>query len=203
MLPADAMLVLKEGALMKLSTKEIAYAALGTALISVCSWLSINLSPTLVPFTMQTFAVCLVTAVFGLKLGLWTVGCYIVLGALGAPVFAGFKGGFAALLGTTGGYIAGFMFTALIVGTAVEKFGRRIPVLVISMVLGILACYAFGTVWFIEVYARNSGPIGIGTALAWCVVPYLIPDALKVSLAAFLTGRLYPLFGKGVRYDKD
>lgn len=203
MLPADAMLVLKEGALMKLSTKEIAYAALGTALISVCSWLSINLSPTLVPFTMQTFAVCLVTAVFGLKLGLWTVGCYIVLGALGAPVFAGFKGGFAALLGTTGGYIAGFMFTALIVGTAVEKFGRRIPVLVISMVLGILACYAFGTVWFIEVYARNSGPIGVGTALAWCVVPYLIPDALKVSLAAFLTGRLYPLFGKGVRYDKD
>lgn len=188
---------------MKLSTKEIAYAALGTALISVCSWLSINLSPTLVPFTMQTFAVCLVTAVFGLKLGLWTVGCYIVLGALGTPVFAGFKGGFAALLGTTGGYIAGFMFTALIVGTAVEKFGRRIPVLVISMVLGILACYAFGTVWFIEVYARNSGPIGIGTALAWCVVPYLIPDALKVSLAAFLTGRLYPLFGKGVRYDKD
>ena len=188
---------------MKLSTKEIAYAALGVALISVCSWLSINLSPTLVPFTMQTFAVCLAAAIFGLRLGLWTVGGYILLGALGAPVFAGFKGGFGALLGTTGGYIVGFLFTALIVGAAAEKLGRKLPVLIISMIMGIAACYAFGTAWFIVVYAKNSGPIGIGTALAMCVVPYLAPDAVKIVLASFLTGRLYPFFGKGVRYDKE
>ena len=177
----------------KLSVREITDVALGIALIAVCSWISI---PATVPFTLQTFAVCLVTALFGLRLGLWTVAGYILLGAIGAPVFAGFKGGFAALLGTTGGYIVGFLFTALVVGIAVDRFGRRLPVLIVSMVLGILLCYAFGTAWFVLVYTKNSGPIGIGTALAWCVIPYLIPDAIKIALASFLTKRLHPLLRK-------
>jgi len=177
----------------KLKTRDIAYIAMGVALIAICSWISI---PTTVPFTMQTFAVCLVTALLGLKRGLWTVAAYILLGAVGAPVFAGFKGGFGALLGTTGGYIVGFLFTALIVGIAVEKFGRSLPVLICSMALGILVCYAFGTVWFMRVYARNSGPIGVGTALAWCVIPYLIPDAVKIVLASVLVQRLHPLLDR-------
>ena len=177
----------------KMKAKDLAKCAMGIALIAVCSWISI---PATVPFTLQTFAVCLVTALFGLRLGLWTVGGYILLGAVGAPVFAGFKGGFAALLGTTGGYIVGFLFTALVVGIAVDRFGRRLPVLICSMVLGILLCYAFGTAWFMLVYTKNSGAIGIGTALAWCVIPYLIPDAIKIALASFLTKRLYPLLRK-------
>ena len=177
----------------KLKTRDIAYIAMGVALIAICSWISI---PTTVPFTMQTFAVCLVTALLGLKRGLWTVAAYILLGAVGAPVFAGFKGGFGALLGTTGGYIVGFLFTALIVGIAVEKFGRSLPVLICSMALGILVCYAFGTVWFMRVYAKNSGPIGVGTALAWCVIPYLIPDAIKIVLASVLVQRLHPLLDR-------
>ena len=177
----------------KMTAKDLATCAMGIALIAVGSWISI---PATVPFTLQTFAVCLVTALFGLRLGLWTVAGYILLGAIGAPVFAGFKGGFAALLGTTGGYIAGFLFTALVVGIAVDRFGRRLPVLIVSMVLGILLCYAFGTAWFVLVYTKNSGPIGIGTALAWCVIPYLIPDAIKIALASFLTKRLYPLLRK-------
>ena len=177
---------LKEACTMnqKLTTKQIALIAMGVALITVCSWISI---PATVPFTLQTFAVCLVTAVFGLRMGIWAVLCYILLGAVGAPVFSGFKGGFGALLGTTGGYIIGFLFTALIVGTAVKKWGRNMPVLILSMALGILLCYTFGTVWFMLVYAKNSGPIGIGTALGWCVIPYLIPDGAKIVLAALLT----------------
>lgn len=177
----------------KMTAKDLATCAMGIALIAVCSWISV---PATVPFTLQTFAVCLVTALFGLRLGLWTVAGYILLGAIGAPVFAGFKGGFAALLGTTGGYIVGFLFTALVVGIAVDRFGRRLPVLIVSMVLGILLCYAFGTAWFVLVYTKNSGPIGIGTALAWCVIPYLIPDAIKIALASFLTKRLHPLLRK-------
>ncbi|MBQ6365955.1 MAG: biotin transporter BioY [Oscillospiraceae bacterium] len=178
----------------KLTTKQIALIAMGVALITVCSWISI---PATVPFTLQTFAVCLVTAVFGLRMGIWAVLCYILLGAVGAPVFSGFKGGFGALLGTTGGYIIGFLFTALIVGTAVKKWGRNMPILILSMALGILLCYTFGTAWFMLVYAKNSGPIGIGTALGWCVIPYLIPDGAKIVLAALLTGRLYPIMKKG------
>ena len=179
-----------------LTTRDIAIIAMGVALIAVCSWISI---PMTIPFTMQTFAICLVTALFGLKRGMWTVLCYILLGAVGAPVFSGFSGGIAVLLGTTGGYIAGFLFTALIVGLAVEKLGRGLPVLVASMAVGILVCYAFGTAWFMVVYARKTGPIGLGTALGWCVFPYLLPDAVKIALASVLTGRLYPILNREVR----
>ena len=92
------------------SAHDLAAIAMSVALIAVCSWISV---PTTIPFTMQTFAVCLVAAVFGLRHGVWAVLCYILLGAVGAPVFAGFSGGFGVLLGTTGGYILGFVFTAL------------------------------------------------------------------------------------------
>ena len=174
----------------RLTARDLAYIAMGAALIAVCSWLSV---PMTVPFTMQTFAVCLIAALFGLRGGLWTVVCYLLLGAAGAPVFAGFGGGLAALLGPTGGYLLGFVFTALSVGLAADRLGRRPRVLVPAMAVGVLLCYAFGTAWFMRVYAKNSGPIGLGTALTWCVLPYLIPDAAKVALAAMLTGRLRPL----------
>lgn len=177
----------------KLTTAEISYAALSIALITVCSWLSIPLS---IPFTFQTFAVCLVAALLGVRLGLVSVICYILLGMIGAPVFAGFRGGFDVLLGTTGGYIIGFLFTALTVGLAAERLGRKLPVLLISMAAGLLLCYAFGTTWFMVVYTRNSGTVGLVTALSWCVFPYLLPDTAKATLAALLTLRLYPILQK-------
>ena len=179
---------------MKITTRQIAAVAMGAALISVCSWLSV---PSVVPFTLQTFAVCLITALFGLRMGLLTVAVYLLMGAVGLPVFAGFKGGVASLLGPTGGYLVGFLFTALVVGLSVNRLGRRPLVLILSMALGIALCYAFGTVWFVLVYTRTRGPIGVGAALSLCVFPYLIPDALKIALASFLTGRLYPLLKKG------
>lgn len=178
------------------SAHDLAAIAMSVALIAVCSWISV---PTTIPFTMQTFAVCLVAAVFGLRHGVWAVLCYILLGAVGAPVFAGFSGGFGVLLGTTGGYILGFVFTALIVGFAAEKLGRNVPVLAAAMTVGVLVCYAFGTAWFMFVYARQTGPIGLGTALGWCVFPYLLPDAVKVALASALTGRLYPVVNREAR----
>jgi biotin transport system substrate-specific component len=76
---------------------------------------------------------------------------------------------------------------------AAEHFGRKLPVLLISMAAGILVCYAFGTIWFMTIYAKSSGAVGILTALGWCVFPYLLPDAAKIALAAFLTLRLYPI----------
>lgn len=176
----------------KFTTKDMAYSAIGVALITVCSWLSV---PMTIPFTMQTFAVCLVTALLGLRGGILSVLVYILLGAVGMPVFAGFAGGPASLFGVTGGYIIGFIFTAVAVGLLTERFGRTIPVLICSMSLGILLCYVFGTAWFMFVYGKNTGPIGLGTALSWCVVPYIVPDAVKVILASVLAVRLYPLIG--------
>ena len=180
----------------KRSAKRIAYVAMGVALTAVCAWISIPL-PSMVPFTLQTFAVCLTAALLGAREGLWTVGCYLLLGAAGAPVFSGFRGGAAVLLGATGGYMVGFLFTALIVGLAGERWGRRPLPLSAAMAAGILVCYAFGTAWFMFVYARNTGAIGILTALQWCVIPYLIPDGVKIALATALAVRLRPLIGRG------
>lgn len=87
---------------MKFSTRDLCFCAIGAALIAVCAWISI---PADVPFTLQTFAIFAVCGLLGGKRGTVSVLVYLLLGAVGAPVFAGFRGGFASLIGTTGGYI--------------------------------------------------------------------------------------------------
>ena len=170
-----------------LTVRELCYTALGAALTAVCAWISI---PTEVPFTLQTFAVFLVTGLLGLKCGTLSVAVYLLLGAVGAPVFAGFRGGLGSLMGVTGGYLIGFLFTALAVGVTTKLLGRRIPALILAMVLGLAVCYAFGSVWFLLLYVRSSGPITLGAVLAKCVLPFLPADALKIALAAVLVSRL-------------
>lgn len=173
------------------------------ALIAVCAQIQI---PAAVPFTLQTFAIFLAVGLLGGKRGTVSVVIYILLGMVGLPVFAGFKGGIAALLGTTGGYIIGFIFSALLMW-ALEKpvsslFGketgadskknifRKMAGPAISMILGLIVCYIFGTAWFVIVYTNTKAPIGILTALGWCVFPFIIPDLIKIALALVLTLRL-------------
>ena len=88
-----------------LTVRELCATALGAALMTICAWISI---PAQVPFTLQTFAVFFVTALLGLKCGTLSVIVYLLLGAVGLPVFAGFKGGLGSLMGVTGGYLLGF-----------------------------------------------------------------------------------------------
>ena len=122
---------------------------------------------------------------------------------VGLPVFSGFKGGIGALLGTTGGYIIGFIFASLTMWlieslTALEKFNGVRPhkghdSLIASatgMAVGLIVCYTFGTAWFVTVYTNTKEPIGILTALSWCVFPFIIPDIIKIILALVLTRRL-------------
>jgi biotin transport system substrate-specific component len=178
---------------MKLSVREMTCVAFGIALITICSWISVPLT---IPVTLQTFAVCLVTALLNLKMGLWSLCGFLLLGTVGLPVFSGFRGGAGVLLGVTGGYLVGFIFTVLVVGFAVNRFGRSFPVLVFSMTAGILLCYAFGTAWFMLVWTRNGNAVTLGSALGMCVVPYLIPDGIKIVLAAALVRRLRPVLSK-------
>ena len=171
----------------KLSVQDMAYIAMFAVIMAVYSWISV---PYIVPFTLQTFGVFLAVSVLGGKRGTLAVMIYFLLGCVGLPVFAGFTGGFGILLGSTGGYIVGFLFTALIMW-AMEKIpGNQTLVTSASMVLGLLACYAFGTVWFVVVYARTTGPVGLWTALGWCVFPYVFPDLAKMALALALRKRL-------------
>ena len=172
---------------MKLKTKDLALCALFAALIAVCAWISI---PATVPFTLQTFAIFAALGLLGGKRGTVAVAVYLLLGAIGVPVFAGFQGGIGALLGTTGGYLLGFLLTALIEWGMEARFGSKTGVFLLSAVLGMLVCYAFGTAWYLVVYARTKGAISLATALGWGVVPFLIPDAVKIALAVLLRGRL-------------
>ena len=168
-------------------TRNMVLVSLFAALIAVCSWISI---PAAVPFTLQTMAVFLAVGLLGGKLGSLCVLIYILLGAVGLPVFAGFKGGIGALVGTTGGYILGFLFSALVMWALEKWANQKSWRLLVSMVLGLLICYLFGTVWFRTVYLNTTGAVGWITVLGWCVFPFLIPDAIKIGIAYLLTLRL-------------
>lgn len=168
-------------------TLDLIYMAIGAALIVVCSWVTV---PLMVPFTLQTFAVFTVVELLGGKKGCLSILVYILLGAVGLPVFSGFKGGIGVLFGTTGGYIVGFIFIALIYQLCEKLFGKKIFVRIAAMVAGLIVCYAFGTAWFMIVYTRNTGAVDIGTALGWCVIPFIIPDLVKLGLAILVSTRL-------------
>ena len=174
---------------MKFRTKDLCYIALMAVLIAVCSWISIQ---TVVPFTLQTFAVFCALELLGGARGTMAVAVYLLLGAVGVPVFAGFTGGLGILLGTTGGYLLGFLLTGLVYWLF-ERLGRSLWLRVAALLIGLVLCYAFGTLWFVEVYSRANGPLSVMTALGWCVLPFLLPDGVKLALALLLSVRLRPL----------
>lgn len=170
----------------RLSAADLALPAVFTALIAVCSWISIPLGP--VPFTLQTLAVLLCGGLLGVRRALYAMITYTVLGAVGIPVFSGFSGGLAT---PTSGFVIGFIFTAWITALIAGRWGRSVPVLLAGMFLGNLACYVFGIPWFMALYFSTAGPISLGSALSACMVPFIIPDLIKIFLAAVLTNRLY------------
>lgn len=168
-------------------TTDIAYMGLFVALITICSWISI---PFTVPVTLQTFAMFAALSILGTKRAVWTVVIYIILGVIGCPVFTGFKGGFGAIFGTTGGYIIGFIFAIFISGKLIDRFGKKDWIKFLAMFAGLLVCYAFGTFWFINVYSHTNENIGIAATLLYCVVPFIIPDIIKIIMALLLSKRV-------------
>lgn len=168
-------------------TKDIAYVAAGVTVITLCAWISI---PVQIPFTLQTFAIFTVLGVLGGKLGTFSVLTYIVIGALGAPVFAGFKGGVGVLLNSTGGYIIGFLVIALIMWLFEKLFGKKQVVFIASSAVGLILCYAFGTAWFMFLYTKGGKEIALTSVLMSCVVPYIIPDIIKIGLSVIVKDRL-------------
>ena len=177
----------------KLTILDMAFIALFAVIIAVCSWISI---PAAVPFTLQTFAVFTAVGVLGGKRGTLCVLVYLFLGALGVPVFAGFSGGLGAVFGMTGGYLFGFLFSALAMWLIERFFGNKSPVLLISMFVGLLICYILGTAWFMLVYTRNNGNITLISTLSMCVFPFIIPDCIKIALSILISKKLSPIINK-------
>ena len=174
----------------KVRTLDAAYIAIGAALIAVCSWISI---PWTVPFTMQTFGVFFVLLLLGGIRGTISIVVYILIGLVGVPVFSGFAGGVGVLFGKTGGYILGFVLTGLIYLVFVEVLGDKKGIRLIALAVGLLACYAGGTAWFMYIYLRDVGVVGLMTVLSWCVFPFILPDLLKMALAYVVAKRVKPV----------
>lgn len=179
--------VMSTAAATRSKTYDMVYIAVFAVVMAVCSWISI---PAQVPFTLQTFGVFMAVGVLGGKRGTIAVLVYILLGAIGIPVFAGFSGGIGALFGMSGGYIIGFLFSAIVMWGLENLIGRKPVMQIISMIAGLIVCYGFGTVWFMIVYARTTGAVGLATVLGWCVIPFIIPDLIKIALAFVLSGRV-------------
>ncbi len=170
-----------------MKVKEMTYIALFAVLITLCSWLSI---PADVPFTLQTFAVFAALCTLGGKRGTLAILLYILLGAVGLPVFAGFRGSIGVLLGATGGYIVGFLLSGLVYWLMTRCFGSGKVIMLLSVFLGLIVCYAFGTLWYTLVYAGGQGGIGFAAALVKCVVPFVIPDIVKLMLAVYISNKI-------------
>ena len=130
---------------MKSKTYTYALIALGAAIIAVLAQLTIPLP--LVPITGQTLAIGLVVTILGTRNGTLAVLVYILLGAAGLPVFAGFTGGLSKVVGPTGGYIVGFLPTALIMGIYLKKFGTTYGQAIVANMIGMVVTLAFGTAW--------------------------------------------------------
>ena len=176
----------------KIGTTDMVYIAIGAVLIAICSWISI---PVIVPFTLQTFAVFLLIMLLGGMKATISVAVYILVGAVGVPVFAGFGAGIGVLFGKTGGYIIGFLLMGPIFSLMTKLFGKKLLVQIIALVTGLLVCYAFGTAWFMYIYMRDTGDVGLMTVLSWCVFPYIIPDAAKMAVAVLISRK----FGGRIR----
>lgn len=168
-------------------TRIYMFAAVAAALIAVCAWITV---PGPVPFTLQTFGVCCALLILGGKRGTLAILIYLLLGAVGAPVFAGFGGGPGVLLGATGGYLIGFLVLGLTYWLITALLGEGLWVRGAALAAGQLLLYAFGTAWFMFVYARNTGPVGLSSALGLCVWPFLLPDGVKAVLALAVSARV-------------
>ena len=164
-------------------TRKYILCGLFAALMAVCAWIGVPMGS--VSVTLQTFGIFLALEILGGKWGTVSIVCYLLLGAAGAPVFSGFRGGIGALLGATGGFLWGFVPLGLCYW-GFEKLCKPFGILA-----GLLCCYTLGGLWF-TVYTPGAG---FAAAVMTCVVPYLIPDALKLLLARTVSRRVKKSLG--------
>ena len=170
------------------AVSDMALIALFVAIITVSSWISI---PFPVPFTLQTMAVMLCACLLGPVKGVIAVVIYIILGVLGVPVFSSFGGGISHLFGITGGYILGFIPAVLITGI-ISKANKQPKqrVTFVAMLVGNVVCYICGSCYFAVLYTSSLFVEGLYAGIITCVVPYIIPDIIKLVIASEIDKRM-------------
>ncbi|NJE41801.1 biotin transporter BioY [Thermococcus sp. GR6] len=161
--------------------REVAFAGLFAALTAVGAQISIPIGP--VPITLQVLFVLLSGLVLGARLGLLSQLVYVVMGAIGLPVFANFNGGFTVIYGPTGGYIVAFPIAAYLAGLFTERLGRRgMP---IGSILGVGIIYLLG---WLRLGLFMGGDFEKAFLLG--VTPFLPVDAVKAAVAIVIADRV-------------
>lgn len=164
----------------KLSVQELCMTGVLTAVIVIMAQISIPM-PLGVPMTMQTFAITLAAVVLGAKLGGLATLIYILLGAVGLPVFAGFTGGFSHFVGPTGGFLISFPIMAFIIGLGIDYRQKFKGAFVTFLIIGTVVNYIIGVVIFCTL---TGSPVSVG--LSACVLPFIPTAILKAILASVL-----------------
>jgi biotin transport system substrate-specific component len=177
--------------------QDVVLVLAGTALIAIAAKIKVPFVP--VPMTLQTLAILLIGATYGFRLGTLTVLAYLAEGLVGLPVFTNTPPAVAGplyFLGPTGGFLAGFVLLAMVVGAAADRgFDRSIPKLFAAMLAGEVVMMALGFAWLAWFAALSSGAVGLGVekALAAGVTPFILGDLLKIALAALLVPAAWSL----------
>ena len=153
-----------------MKTKNITYIAIFSAIISTLSIISIP-TPWGVPFTLQTFSISLSGFVLGKKYGTFSVIIYLLLGAMGLPVFSGLTGGISRFVSVTGGFLFGFIFLSFFCGFNTIFFS----------IIGLIMCHILGTIQF-SILTKNNFLV----SLTVVSLPYLIKDIISLLLAYFI-----------------
>lgn len=166
-------------------TRDLTRIALFAALMCVSAFIYIPLP---VPITMQTLVMFSALFVLGGRGGSIAVLAYIALGALGLPVFSGFSGGISRLLDATGGYILGMLFSSLLWWLLDTVLPKKPGFKILNSLLALLVIYLFGTLWFVFIYANGENTLV--TVLISCVLPFVIPDLIKLYLAHYIAGKI-------------
>jgi biotin transport system substrate-specific component len=183
-------------------TIQVASVLFVTALTAAAAQISVPLPFTQVPFTFQPIVVLMGGLVLGSRLGCASQVLYLIAGLAGLPVFAAsvtLPPGPLRLLGPTGGYLMAYPLAAFVTGYLAERgFDRRYFSTVLAMLAGLAIVYAFGTTW-LALFARTlsgNAAIGFSAALATGVLPFAIPDVLKVAAAAGIVPSVWRLIGR-------
>lgn len=168
-----------------MSVKDMVMVAFFVAITAVCSQVVIPLPFTPIPVNLALLAVFTSGALMGPVKAAVAQAVYLLAGAVGVPVFAGFSGGVGVVFGPRGGYIIGYILTAALVGALCRRFGRGVFTLALCMLAGLLCCYAVGTGWFMMI---TKTPFT--AAISMCILPFFVGDAFKIVAAALLVKRI-------------
>ena len=165
-------------------TASLVLCGLFAALTAICSYINIPLGFTPIPMNLATLAVFMAGGLLGTKYGPLSMTVYVLMGAAGIPVFAGFQAGVGVLAGPTGGFLIGYIAAAFVIGA----LAKRSLDLALCMAAGLIVCYGIGTAWFMFTTGTSLMP-----ALIACVIPFIPGDLIKIFIAALLVRRLHPL----------